>query len=174
VISTLGVWHFVIKTTRTITKSKYRKMGFWTMGVAVAKSADAVFESMRDFHSLAWAGDIPVAAVGPVAGTAVGARRSVADELLETTTRTCAQARIIEYAIDGHTGRGSGAMAVVAPPNVSNYVGRIAISPQPGAPDACVVTWTVTWVNNGGSSDDAVRGFLDAALGGALRHLASH
>ena len=149
-------------------------MGYWSSGVAVARSADSVFDSLRDFHTLTWAGAVPVAPIGAVAGTAVGARRLIADELMETQTRVCSQARVLEYSIDGHTGRGSGGMAVVAPPNVANYIGRIAVSPQPGAADsACVVTWTVTWVNNGGSSDEVVRGFLDAVLGGALRHLAS-
>jgi hypothetical protein len=131
--------------------------------IRIPVPVEDVWNAIRDFHNLSWAGEAitKVTAIGAVKGDQVGAKRVLNDTFEETLLSLDDGDHKFSYSIDDAPG------TPVSRENVRNYVGEVRLAPITEDNSTFV-----EWRSSCDATDAAaVSNFCNPIYGAALRSL---
>ncbi len=140
-------------------------MGTTHQTIEIGASAEQVWQTIRDFHDLAWAPNVVanIEAVGEKRGDEVGAMRVLNGVFQETLQSLDDDARTFTYSIDDGP-------SPVSKEEVKNYVGRVNVR-QADQGDGTVVEWSSAWEDNDEAAAEFCHGIYVALLGDMKKSL---
>lgn len=140
-------------------------MGTCWNSTVVKAGIDDTWQTVRDFHALAWAEPVvtSVQAVGEHPGTQVGAQRVLNEVFHETLVEHDDEQKTFAYNIDDGPGP-------IARDQVTRYQGRVTLFPVTDTGETFVV-WTSTYAT---ADDAATADFCNPIYQGLLAALKAH
>ena len=133
--------------------------------VIIEKSADEVWETIKNFHDLSWSKNVitKLDVVGDIGGGTVGAQRILNDAFHETLLSIDEDGKTFTYSIDDGPGP-------VAKGEVDGYVGQVTVLPVSDN-NTSFVMWTSAWKSANG---DGVADFCNPIYHAVLQDMKGH